>query len=59
MDIHRINPTPRWSDITVFNGMAHFVEVAEADTRADITGQVEQIFEQAEEWPATRHASSR
>lgn len=49
MDIHRINPTPRWSDITVFNGMAHFVEVAEADTRADITGQVEQIFEQAEE----------
>jgi len=49
MTIHRINPTPRWSDITVFQGIAHFVEVAEADTRADIKGQVGQIFAQAEE----------
>lgn len=48
MKIHRINPNKRWSDATVFNGIAHFVEVAESDTSADITGQVEQIFEQAE-----------
>ncbi len=47
MDIQRINPTPRWSDATIFNGISHFVEVAE-DTSADMTGQVEQIFAQAE-----------
>ena len=28
MDIQRINPSEKWSDVTVFNGMAHFVEVA-------------------------------
>lgn len=49
MKIYRINPTARWSDITVFNGIAHFVEVPEADLTADITGQVRQIFEQAEQ----------
>lgn len=48
MTIHRINPTKRWSDVTVFNGIAHFVEVAETDTSADIKGQVQQIFDQAE-----------
>lgn len=48
MDIHRINPCKRWSDATVFNGMAHFVEVPESDLNADIKGQVLQIFEQAE-----------
>ncbi|KHT62069.1 endoribonuclease L-PSP [Photobacterium gaetbulicola] len=48
MDIQRINPTKRWSDVTVFNGIAHFVEVAEQDTSADMTGQVNQIFAQAE-----------
>jgi enamine deaminase RidA (YjgF/YER057c/UK114 family) len=47
MDIQRINPTPRWSDATIFNGIAHFVEVAE-DTGADMAGQVNQIFAQAE-----------
>ncbi|MBD8513474.1 RidA family protein [Photobacterium sp. WH24] len=48
MDIQRINPTKRWSDVTVFNGIAHFVEVPESDTSADITGQAEQVFAQAE-----------
>ncbi|KLV06922.1 endoribonuclease L-PSP [Photobacterium aquae] len=48
MTIHRINPCKRWSDITVFNGIAHFVEVADTDTSADIKGQTEQILAQAE-----------
>ncbi|KEA65770.1 RidA/YER057c/UK114 superfamily, group 2, YoaB-like protein [Marinobacterium lacunae] len=47
MEIQRINPAPRWSDITLYNGIAHFVEIAEDET-ADITGQAQQIFEQAE-----------
>jgi len=49
MTLHRINPTKRWSDVTIFNGIANFVEVAEADTFADIKGQVQQIFDQAEQ----------
>ncbi|CAM3060882.1 RidA family protein [Vibrio ordalii] len=49
MTIHRINPSKRWSDITVFNGIAHFVEVADSDTKADMKGQVEQILAQAEQ----------
>lgn len=49
MNIHRINPCRRWSDITVFNGIAHFVEVAESDTEEGIKGQVQQIFDQAEQ----------
>ncbi|MGF1737028.1 RidA family protein [Photobacterium satsumensis] len=53
MDIQRINPTKRWSDVTVFNGIAHFVEVAEQDTSADMAGQVNQIFAQAEEMLAS------
>ncbi|WP_246624731.1 RidA family protein [Oceanobacter mangrovi] len=48
MTIKRINPTPRWSDVTIFNGIAHFVEVAEAPENASFRVQVEQIFEQAE-----------
>nr|WP_267135143.1 RidA family protein [Vibrio sp. L3-7] len=47
--IHRINPTKRWSDVTVFNGIASFVEVPETDTTAGIKSQVQQIFDQAEE----------
>lgn len=49
MKIHRINPNKRWSDVTVFNGIAHFVEIADTDTAADITGQVKQILDQAEQ----------
>lgn len=48
MKIHRINPCKRWSDVTVFNGIATFTEVADSDTSADIKGQVQQIFDQAE-----------
>lgn len=47
MDIKRLNPTPRWSDATVFNRIAHFVEVP-TDTTVDISSQITQIFEQAE-----------
>lgn len=46
--IQRINPTPRWSDITVFRGIAHFVEIA-ADTEADFAAQVDQVLAQAEQ----------
>jgi len=46
-EIKRLRPTPRWSDVTVFNGIAHFVEVA-ADTEQDITSQIAQILAQAE-----------
>ena len=49
LNIQRINPCRRWSDITVFNGIAHFVEVADSDASADIKGQVKQIFSQAEQ----------
>lgn len=47
MDIKRLNPTPRWSDATVFNRIAHFVEVP-ADTTADISSQISQILLQTE-----------
>lgn len=46
-EIKRLRPTPRWSDATVFNGIAHFVEVA-ADTEQDMTNQTAQILAQAE-----------
>ena len=46
-EIQRLRPTPRWSDATLFNGIAHFVEVP-SDTEQDITNQVLQIFTQAE-----------
>jgi len=46
-NIQRINPTARWSDMTIYNGIAHFVEVP-ADTNADIHGQVKQLLAQAE-----------
>lgn len=47
MEITRINPSPRWSDATVFNGVGYFVEVAD-DPSADMAGQMQQIFAQAE-----------
>jgi len=46
-DIQRINPTPRWSDMTIFNRIAHFVEVP-ADTSADMHGQIAQVLAQTE-----------
>lgn len=48
MEIQRINPGKRWSDITVFNHTAFFVEVPDSDLNADIEGQTRQILEQAE-----------
>ncbi len=48
MSIERINPTRLWSDITVYNGVAYFVEVPETDLEADIQGQVQQVLDQAE-----------
>jgi enamine deaminase RidA (YjgF/YER057c/UK114 family) len=48
MKIHRINPGPRWSDITVYNGTAYFVEVPDTDLSADLRGQVRQVLAQAD-----------
>jgi enamine deaminase RidA (YjgF/YER057c/UK114 family) len=48
MDIQRINPSARWSDVTIFNEIAHFVEVA-ADSSRDIHEQVTQVLTQAEQ----------
>src|SRR4051812_9233868 len=45
--IQRLRPTPRWSDATLFNGIAHFVEVP-SDTEQDITSQAKQLLAQAE-----------
>lgn len=47
MDIKRLNPAPRWSDATVFNGIAHFVEVPN-DTSVDMASQIAQILQQAQ-----------
>lgn len=52
MTIKRINPCARWSDVTVYNGIAHFVEVPERSS-ADIRGQAQQVFAQAEEMLAS------
>ena len=47
MKIKRLNPTPRWSDATSYNGIAHFVEVPE-DTSVDMEAQIKQILRQAD-----------
>ena len=47
MSIQRLNPTPRWSDATVYNGIAHFVEVPN-DTGCSFDEQIAQILAQAE-----------
>jgi enamine deaminase RidA (YjgF/YER057c/UK114 family) len=47
MSIQRLNPSPRWSDATIFNGIAHFVEVP-ANTGCPIDVQIAQILSQAE-----------
>lgn len=47
MNIKRINPSPRWSDATVYNGIAHFVEVPD-DTNGNTKNQIEQILAQAD-----------
>ncbi len=47
MDIQRFNPSPRWSDATIYRGIAHFVEVPD-DTACDMESQIAQILQQAE-----------
>lgn len=47
MNIQRINPQPRWSDATIYNGLVHFVEVPE-NTVDDMADQVKQVLMQAE-----------
>jgi enamine deaminase RidA (YjgF/YER057c/UK114 family) len=46
-DIQRHGVTRRWSDAVVYNGVAHFVEVAD-DPAQGIRGQVAQILAQIE-----------
>lgn len=48
MDIQRINPSARWSDVTIFNETAYFVEVA-ANSSGEIKDQVTQVLNQAEQ----------
>ena len=48
MHIERLNPCARWSDATVYSGIAHFVEVP-ADTSQPFTLQLEQLLRQAEQ----------
>ncbi len=48
MFIERLNPTPRWSDATLYRGIAHFVEVP-ADTSLAFEQQVAQLLSQAEQ----------
>jgi len=44
-DIQRHGVTRRWSDAVVYNGTAHFVEVAD-DPAQDLRGQVAQVLAQ-------------
>lgn len=48
MTIHRINPSKRWSDITIYNGVANFVEIAECEMPSSIETQTLSILEQAQ-----------
>ena len=47
MTIKRFNPVPRWSDATVYGGIAHFVEVPN-NTECSMSEQIAQILMQAE-----------
>jgi enamine deaminase RidA (YjgF/YER057c/UK114 family) len=47
MNIQRLNPAPRWSDATVYRGIAHFVEVPN-NTDCTMDEQIAQILMQAE-----------
>ena len=47
MHIERLNPCPRWSDATIYRGIAHFVEVP-TDTSQPFVPQLEQLLHQAE-----------
>lgn len=47
MNIQRFNPAPRWSDATVYRGIAHFVEVPN-NTDCGMDEQIAQLLAQAE-----------
>lgn len=47
MTIQRLNPVSRWSDATVYGGIAHFVEVPN-NTECSMDEQIAQILMQAE-----------
>ncbi len=47
MNIQRLNPTPRWSDATVYRGIAHVVEVPN-NTDCSMDEQIAQVLAQAE-----------
>lgn len=44
-DIQRIGVTRRWSDVVIYAGMAHFVEVAD-NPSPDVRKQIQQVLEQ-------------
>lgn len=46
-NIERLNPVPRWSDATLYKGIAHFVEVPN-NTGCAMAEQIAQILAQAE-----------
>lgn len=48
MSIYRLNPTPRWSDATLYHGIAHFVEVP-SDTSRSFEEQLSQLLGLAEQ----------
>ncbi len=58
MSIIRINPIARWSDVTVFNNTAYFVEVAD-NPGEEVEGQVRQILAQTEQRLASVGSSKR
>lgn len=47
MNIQRLNPAPRWSDATMYNGITHFVEVPN-NTDCAMDEQITQLLAQAE-----------
>lgn len=48
MSIYRLNPSPRWSDATVYAGITHFVEVP-SDTTCSFDEQLTQVLNLAEQ----------
>ena len=46
-NIKRLNPSPRWSDATLYKGIAHFVEVPN-NTDCAMAEQIAQILAQAD-----------
>jgi enamine deaminase RidA (YjgF/YER057c/UK114 family) len=47
MNIQRLNPAPRWSDATLYKGIAHFVEVPD-NTNCAMDEQIAQVLAQTD-----------